>query len=243
MALLAGRTAIVTGASSGIGAACAEALGAEGAHVVLAARDEGRLAQVANGLAGVRGRVLAVATDGCNEASVQRLFERARELTGHVDILVNSSGVGGSGVIDELPLSAWQHTITTNLTGVFLCCREAVRLMKPRSSGRIINIGSVAAKVPRLNSVPYAASKAGLDGLTRALALDLRSFGIAVSIPHPGNTESAMWDKARERADSEGLMAAADVARAVLLMATLPASTNFLEGTVLPVSMPLLGRG
>ena len=116
-------------------------------------------------------------------------------------------------------------------------------MMRPRRRGRIINIGSVSARVPRLHSAPYTTSKFALDGMTRAMALDAREYGVAVSVLHPGNTDTAIWDERREMAESEGLMDPDLLAQMVVGMACLPPEVNFLEGIVLPVSMPFLGRG
>jgi NAD(P)-dependent dehydrogenase (short-subunit alcohol dehydrogenase family) len=115
--------------------------------------------------------------------------------------------------------------------------------MRPRGSGRIINIGSVSAKVPRRDSAAYTTSKFGLEGLTRSLALDGRSSGIAVSILHPGNTVTPIWQGREEIARKEGAMSPDDVARIVVMMAALPPELNLLEGVVLPLSMPFVGRG
>jgi NAD(P)-dependent dehydrogenase (short-subunit alcohol dehydrogenase family) len=243
MAQLLDQVAVVTGASAGIGRAVAAAYAAEGAKVVLAARNQEKLADVADAIRAVGGAALAVPTDVTNEGEVANLFRQAVETFGRVDLLVNNAGVSIGGPPDELTLEAWQKVIDVNLTGAFLCSREALRVMKPRRSGRIINVGSVSAKVPRRNSAPYAASKFGLEGLTRSFALDAREFGISVSILQPGNTESELWRGREEIAAREGVMPAEELARVAVLMAALPPGINFLEGVVLPVTMPFLGRG
>jgi NAD(P)-dependent dehydrogenase (short-subunit alcohol dehydrogenase family) len=115
--------------------------------------------------------------------------------------------------------------------------------MKPQGGGRIINMGSVAARVPRPNSVPYTTSKHGLEGMTHALALDGREHGIAVSVLHPGVTESALAEKSGRKFAPGELMKASDVASVVVLMATLPAEVNLFQSVIFPLSMPLLGRG
>jgi NAD(P)-dependent dehydrogenase (short-subunit alcohol dehydrogenase family) len=243
MAQLLDQVAVVTGASAGIGRAVAAAYAAEGAKVVLAARNQEKLADVADAIRAVGGAALAVPTDVTNEGEVANLFRQAVETFGRVDLLVNNAGVSIGGPPDELTLEAWQKVIDVNLTGAFLCSREALRVMKPRRSGRIINVGSVSAKVPRRHSAPYAASKFGLEGLTRSFALDAREFGISVSILQPGNTESELWRGREEIAAREGVMPAEELARVAVLMAALPPGINFLEGVVLPVTMPFLGRG
>jgi NAD(P)-dependent dehydrogenase (short-subunit alcohol dehydrogenase family) len=243
MAQLLDQVAVVTGASAGIGRAVAAAYAAEGAKVVLAARNQEKLAAVAAAIQAAGGEALAVPTDVTSEGDVANLFRRAVESFGRVDLLVNNAGVSVGGPPDELTLEAWQKVIDVNLTGAFLCSREALRVMKPQRCGRIINVGSVSAKVPRRNSAPYAASKFGLEGLTRSFALDAREFGISVSILQPGNTESELWRGREETAAREGVMPAAELARVAVLMAALPPGINFLEGVVLPVTMPFLGRG
>lgn len=237
------RVTVVTGASTGIGRAIAVAFATEGAKIVLAARKREKLADVAGEIHAAGATALVVPADVTDEGEVANLFKQSVEAFGRVDVLVNNAGVSIGGPPDELTLDAWRKVIDVNLTGAFLCSREALRVMKPQRSGRIINIGSVSAKVPRRNSAPYAASKFGLEGLTRSLALDAREFGIAVSILQPGNTESDLWKGREEIAEREGVMPAAELARVAVLMAALPAEINFLEGIVLPLSMPFLGRG
>ena len=160
-----------------------------------------------------------------------------------MDILINSAGISASGPTEDLTLKVWQNVLAVNLTGAFLCSREALRIMQPRCCGRIINVGSVSAKVPRTYSAAYTTSKFGLEGLTRSMALDARGYGISVSVLHPGNTNTQLWEGREEIAEREGVMDPYDVARAVTLMASLPKELNMIESTILPVSMPFLGRG
>lgn len=243
MPRLQDRVAVVTGASSGIGRAIALALAAEGATLLLAARGAERLQQLAGEIAAGGGRALSVPTDVTLEADVEALFARVANEFGRIDLLINNAGITTRDPTDELSLADWQKVLAVNLTGPFLCSRQALRLMKPRRSGRIINVGSVSAKVPRPDAAPYTATKFGLEGLTRSLALDARSFGIAVSIVHPGNTQSEIWAGREETAAREGVMGAEDLTRVIVLMATLPPEVNMLEALVLPLAMPFLGRG
>ena len=210
-----------------------------------ATRDDSRQAldAVRDEIAAAGGRALAIPTDVTDEDAVADLFARAHAEDGHVDILVNNAGIAGGGPVDELTLATWQRVIDVNLTGAFLCSRAALRVMKPRRRGRILNIGSISAQMPRVHSVPYTTSKFGLEGMTRALALEARPYGIAVSVLHPGNTTSAIWEGREEQTDVEGIMPAAEVARVALLMVTLPPEINMLESVVLPVRQPFLGRG
>jgi NAD(P)-dependent dehydrogenase (short-subunit alcohol dehydrogenase family) len=243
MPQLQDRVAIVTGASTGIGQAIARAFAAEGAKVVLAARTLAKLDAFAAELRGKGQRVLAVATDVSAEDSVLALFARAAEEFGRLDILVNNAGTNAVSPTDELSLADWNRVIGTNLTGAFLCTRQALKLMKRQKAGRIINIGSVSARVSRINQAAYTTSKFGLDGLTKATALEGREHGIAVSILHPGNTETAIWAGREQVARTEGIMEADELARIALLMASLPPGMNMLEAVALPVAMPFLGRG
>lgn len=237
------RVAIVTGASGGIGLGIAEAYAREGAKVCLAARNNGALDQAASRIASAGGKAIAVRTDVTSEDEVAHVFAETASAFGRIDILVNNAGVSHSAPSDELSLEAWRHVIDVNVTGAFLCCREAMRHMKPKRRGRIINIGSVAAKVPRPDSVAYATSKRALEGMTHSLAVDGRPFGIAVSVLQPGNTETPIRDDWTQLAEQEGVMQVEDVAEVAVTMAALPDTINFFESVVLPIKMPLLGRG
>jgi NAD(P)-dependent dehydrogenase (short-subunit alcohol dehydrogenase family) len=237
------RVAIVTGASSGIGEAIAKDYAAEGATVVLVARSADKLASLARTIKGGGGRAVEAPGDVRIEADVKRIFSCVLAEYGRVDILVNNAGVTTRLPTVELPLSEWQHVIDVNVTGAFLCAREALRAMKPTRSGRIINIGSVAAKAPRPDSIAYTTSKAALEGMTRSLAIDAREFGIGVSVIQPGNTMSALWIERGELAAQEGLMQGHDVGRVAVLIAALPAGVNIFEVIVHPMRMPWIGRG
>ncbi len=243
MGKLQDQVTVITGASSGIGASIATAFAAEGATTVLAARRQDRLEAAAGEIRSTGGSALVVPFDITVEEQVRELFQKTRDAFGRVDILINNAGIARGGPTEKLTLQDWQKVLDVNLTGAFLCSREALRIMKPRRSGRIINIGSVSAKVPRFASAPYTTTKFGLEGLTRSLALDARRSGISVSILHPGNTTSEMWRGREETARREGSMSPEDVARIVVMMATLPPEVNMLEGVVLPLSMPFVGRG
>jgi len=240
---LEGRVAIVTGGGSGIGRAIAEAFAAEGARVAIAGRRREKLDETVAAIAAAGGTALAVPTDVASEEQVSHLFAATQAAWGRLDLLVNNAGGFAGAPTDEFPLQMWRDMIDANLTGAFLCCREAFRVMKAQRAGRIINIGSTSAKVPRPKSAAYAASKWGLDGLTRMLAIEAREFGVAVSIIHPGNTIPGVWSGQEDKVKDEGLMDASNVARVAVLMASLPADANLYESIVLPVSMPFLGRG
>jgi len=243
MGLLTGRVAVVTGASSGIGAASAKALAGEGAKVVLAARRMERLESLAAEIAAKGGEALARPTDVSKEEDVIGLFADAVARFGTVDILINSAGIADDTPIDELTLARWREVQDANLTSAFLCCREAFKIMKAQDRGRIINIGSTSARVPRQNSPSYSSTKFAIEGLTRSLAIDGRAFGIAASVLHPGYTVSELSPHAATATPGRDCMAAEDIGRIALLMASLPDGTNLYEAVALPLNMPFLARG
>jgi len=237
--LLAGKVSVITGASSGIGLAIAQAFAEAGSDLVITARDAGRLAAVAQTLRQFGTNITTVPADLTKDEDISRLFAVPEV----IDILINNAGGNVRARTEDVTPEQWRSVIDLNVTAAFLCAQAALRKMLPRKSGRIINIGSVSAKVPRRNSIAYTTSKFALEGMTRAMALDARGHGIAVSILHPGNTESAIWRGQEELVAKEGIMPGSAVARAALLMATLPPDINMLDATMLPLSMPLLGRG
>lgn len=243
MGQLLDRVAVVTGASTGIGQGIALAYANEGAKVVVASRSYEKLEVVVGEIRTTGGTTLAIPTNVTVEKDVMNLFQQTLETFGRVDILVNSAGMSCRTPTDEMSLETWRSILDVNLTGAFLCSREALRIMKRQRSGRIINIGSISAKVPRPHSAPYTTSKFALEGLTRSLALDARDHGIAVSILHPGNTATPLWNGREAQAKQEGLMSPKDLARVAVMIAALPQGMNMLETIVLPVTMPFLGRG
>ena len=245
------KVAIVTGAGSGIGAATALALAGEGWRVVLAGRRSEALAAVAGQDAA--GRLHPVPTDVTDEASVRALFGEAVDACGRVDLLVNNAGRSAPALeIDELPLSEWQAVVAVNLTGAFLCTREAFRVMRAQQpqGGRIINNGSLSAQVPRPMSAAYTATKHAVTGLTKSTSLDGRPYGIACGQIDVGNAATEMTERMAlgvRQADGsvrpEPRMAVEDVARAVVYMAGLPLEANVANLTVLATAMPFVGRG
>ncbi len=243
MGQLANKVAIVTGASVGIGRSIALAFAKEGAQVVLAARRRQPLDVLAREIQLSGGTSLVVPVDVTVEEQVVQLFRRVMDALGRVDILVNNAGAVTIKPTEELSLEAWRKVIDCNLTGAFICSREALKIMKPQRSGRILNIGSVSAKMPRAHSAAYTASKYGLEGLTHALAVDGREYGVAASVLQPGNVATPLWEGREETMRKEGAISPDDLARIVLLMVTLPADINMYEALVLPLSMPMLGRG
>jgi NAD(P)-dependent dehydrogenase (short-subunit alcohol dehydrogenase family) len=242
LSILEGRVVVVTGASSGIGEACAVAFVEKGAHVVLAARRAERLSALVGKIEALGGQALAVTTDVTSEADVDNLFRQAIDRFGTVDVLINNAGVADSTPVDEMPLELWHRVIETNLTSAFLCSRAAFRTMRGKGRGRIVNIGSISARVPRQNSPAYAASKWGLDGLTRSLAIDGREFNIAASIFHPGIVATEIAPGAVKLA-KDFAASPEDIASVIVHMCDLPDHLNFYEGMVVQIDLPFLGRG
>ncbi len=245
MGKLNGKVSIITGAGTGIGNGIAKAFAREGSTVVLAARRQKVIDEAAEAIQSEGGSADAISTDVTDEAQVVALFEKTIADHGRVDVLVNNAGVYESVALDELSLEEWSRTIDTNLTGAFLCSREAMRAMKKQGGGRIINIGSISAKVPRWDAAAYTASKFGLTGLTMATALEGREHDVAASILQPGNVHTDLRDF-REGEDSPDLepgMMPDDLAEAAVTMASLPLYANMIESTVLPREQLYLGRG
>jgi NAD(P)-dependent dehydrogenase (short-subunit alcohol dehydrogenase family) len=242
MAQLQDKVALITGAATGIGRGIAGAFAREGARLILASRDSKRLEEAASELRARGAHALAIPTDVTDEAQVVALFEGVAREFGRLDILINNAGAFDGGPLDELSLQTWQKVIGVNLTGPFLCSREAFKIMKGQGGGRIINIGSISAQVPRMHSAPYVASKFGLEGLTRATALDGRAHGIA-SCLHPGNVASERRQASDSPADQEPMMTPDELAAVAVTMAALPPHVNLLDAIVLPVEQLYLGRG
>lgn len=246
------KVAIVTGAGSGIGKAAALALLQGGYRVVLAGRRQEPLADVAR-VSGAPERALVVPTDVSDEASVVALFDAALQAFGRVDVLFNNAGISAPGVLlEDLTLAQWQNVVDVNLTGMFLCLRQAFRVMKAQTpqGGRIINNGSISATTPRPNSLAYTATKHAVTGLTKTASLDGRKYGIAVGQIDIGNAATDMTQKmqagilqANGQTAVEPVMDVAVVGQSVLYMANLPLSANVMFHTVMATNMPFAGRG
>ena len=244
------RVTVVTGAGSGIGRAVSTALLLAGYRVVLAGRHEDTLAAT---LADHGSHGLVVPTDVTHEPSVQDLFKRACEEFGRVDLLFNNAGIfGTSAPIEEVSLEHWRLVVDTNLSGAFLCAREAFRVMKEQQpmGGRIINNGSVSAQTPRPHAVAYTATKHAITGLTKAISLEGRAYRIACGQIDIGNAVTELSDalskgalQANGSTLTEPRMDAQNVADAVLYMAGLPLDANVLFMTLMATNMPLVGRG
>jgi len=247
------RVALVTGAGSGIGRACALGLLRAGYAVVLAGRRPEALEATAYESGAPAALWLVVPTDVTDESSVRALFARISDVFGRLDVLFNNAGVNVPGVpFEELSLVQWRSVIDTNLTGAFLCAQGAVRLMKTQQprGGRIINNGSISAHTPRPNAAPYGAAKHAITGLTKSLSLDGRHFDIACGQIDTGNAASPMAEKMKHgvpQADGsiaiEPTIDVRHIVDAVLYMAGLPLEANVPTITVMATKMPFVGRG
>jgi 3-oxoacyl-[acyl-carrier protein] reductase len=202
MSSLNGKIALVTGASRGIGRVIARTLGARGARVVCAARDEARLAEVAAEIRGQGGSADAVRLDIADRASIEAAFEQVLRDQGRLDIVVNNAGITRDTLLLRMKLEDWEQVLSTNLTGVFLCTQAALKPMLRQRAGRIINISSVVGLVGNAGQANYAASKAGIVGFTKSVAREVASRGITANVVAPGFIETdmtaAMTEKARE---------------------------------------------
>jgi NAD(P)-dependent dehydrogenase (short-subunit alcohol dehydrogenase family) len=246
------KTAIVTGASSGIGRACAQALVAEGWQVAFVGRRAEALAAAVQGSADAT-CALAVPADVGDPASVAALFETVKVRFGRLDLLFNNAGVSSmSTLLEDLPFAEWQASVAANLTGTFLCTQQAFRAMKAQTpqGGRIINNGSISAHAPRPNSVAYTATKHAVSGITKTASLDGRKYNIAVGQIDIGNVASDMTAKmvggvpqADGTVKPEPRMAMDNVVATFLMMAKLPPEANVLNVTVMATAMPFVGRG
>jgi NAD(P)-dependent dehydrogenase (short-subunit alcohol dehydrogenase family) len=240
MGQLTGKTAIVTGASSGIGEAVVRRFAQAGAQVVIAARRMERLEALAKELGD---NVLPIATDVAREDQVEQLFAETIRLFGRLDLLVANAGIADSTPIEEMSLERWSHVIDANLTSTFLCSRAAFQQMKAQNGGRIIIVGSISARVPRNTSPAYTASKFAVDGLTHSLALDGRQYGITAGVLHPGSTITELAPGMKDKAPSSASMDADNVAEVITCMAAMPATVNVFETVMLPIAQPFLARG
>lgn len=246
------RVAIVTGAGSGIGRAVALALLGAGYAVALAGRRVELLQQVADA-SGAAERTLVVPCDVGDEQAVAALFSATVNAWGRLDLLFNNAGINAPGVLlEDLSLADWRRVVDTNLTGMFLCVREAFRVMKAQQpqGGRIINNGSISAHTPRPNSAAYTSTKHAVMGLTKTASLDGRKYDIAVGQIDVGNAATdlaARMAKGVPQANGEvaiePLMDVNIVAQSVLYMASLPLEANVMFHTVMATKMPFAGRG
>jgi len=247
------RIALVTGAGSGVGKATAMALLAAGWRVALVGRRPEPLQEVAHASGVAADRYLVVPGDVSDEKSVQAMFAKVVSHFGRLDLLFNNAGVNAPGVpLEDLSLEQWTNVVDINLTGMFLCIREAFRVMKAQSprGGRIINNGSISATTPRPNSIAYTATKHAVSGLTKTASLDGRKYDIAVGQIDIGNAATDMAMRmakgvlqANGEIAVEPLMDVNIVGQSIVYMASLPLEANVMFHTVMATKMPFAGRG
>ncbi|QXT40486.1 SDR family oxidoreductase [Gymnodinialimonas ceratoperidinii] len=241
------RTILITGASSGIGRATAEAFLADGWRVALVARRAPLLAEVA----GDHPNALALPADVTQLAEMEDAVARVVTRWGRLDAVFNNAGIfTPQGTIDEIDVSDWHQSLAVNLTGMFNTARAAFAQMRAQDpqGGRIINNGSLSAHAPREGSICYTTTKHGVTGLTKTLSLDGRPFNIAAGQIDIGNARTDLVDALNERRRADGkplmdMMNVKEAAQSVLHMANMPASANVLFQTVLATKMPFVGRG
>ncbi len=244
---------LITGAGTGIGRAAALAMLRDGARVALVGRRAELLRQTAAD-GSDESRALVLQADVTDADAVQAVFGHVTERWGRLDVLFNNAGMGAPAVpLEDLSLAQWQAVVDVNLTGMFLCTREAIRIMKrqdPRG-GRIINNGSISAHAPRPNSAPYTATKHAVTGLTKSTSLDGRKYDIACGQIDIGNAATEMTEAMASTGvpQADGSVRVEPridldlVGNAVLYMANLPLDANVQFMTVMATGMPFVGRG
>ena len=252
----ASKIAVVTGAGTGIGRHTALAFLNEGYSAVLAGRRKDPLEKTAAESGLDNTRTLVVPTDVSDPAAVSNLFEKTRETFDRIDVLFNNAGIfGPSGRFEEILFEDWKAVIDINVTGAFLCAREAFQQMKDQTpmGGRIINNGSISAHAPRPNSAPYTTSKHAITGLTKSLSLDGRRYNIACCQIDIGNAATDLIKSILENGagatQADGSVAMEPtldldhVGRAIVQMASLPLEANIQYMTLMATKMPFIGRG
>lgn len=241
--ILAGKVALVTGASSGIGEAAALALAQAGAAVALSARRVDRLEALAARIAQAGGKAIAIPGDVASEADATAAVSDTIARLGRLDILVNSAGVIQAGGVESLPLDEWRRVIDINLLGTLYTCKAAIGPMKAQGAGDIINISSTAGRRAAGIFGPYSTSKFGLTGLTEGLRQEVGGAGIRVSIVEPGATatevaggisDSAMRAAMSQHVAKDGAMQPEDIASAILFIASLPPRVNVSQMLIRP---------
>ena len=232
--MLEGKTALITGAGRGIGRAIARAFAAEGAAVALVARSRADLASVAAEVREAGGRALAVPTDVTQDAAVESLVENVTGELGRLDILVTSAGAAAFGPVSGSKPADWDTMLSLNLRAVMLCCHAVLPVMMRQRSGLILNLSSIASKRALPGSAVYTATKAGVEAFSRVLAEEMRPNGVRVGVLIPGAVDTPIWDAMGAAPPREKMLRAEDVARAAVLMATLPPNASLEELTLLP---------
>lgn len=247
------KVAVITGGGTGIGQSAALALQGDGWNVTVAGRRKEELDKTVALAKSGGGKIIAVAADITKPDDVKRLFAETVNAFGRVDFLFNNAGSGARAVpMDELSFDEWQAVVNVNLSGVFLCAQEAMRIMKNQTpkGGRIVNNGSISAHAPRPNSAPYTATKHAVTGLTKCIALDGRAHNIACGQLDIGNADTAMGGRmkagvpqANGQIAPEQVMDVEHCGSAIRYMASLPPDANVLFMTIKATTMPFEGRG
>ncbi|NQW16264.1 MAG: SDR family oxidoreductase [Chloroflexi bacterium] len=247
------RVAVITGAGSGVGRSAALALLGDGYKVTLVGRRLDALEETAQLAGDASSNVLAVSADAGNADAVAGVFKQTMDAFGRVDVLFNNAGIGASAPsLEQLTVEQWQSVVDINLTGTFLCTREAMLIMKDQDpmGGRIINNGSISAYVPRPGSAPYTATKHGVTGLTRSTSLDGRKYNIACSQIDIGNAATPMTAgstdgqmQAHGEVVPEPRFDVKHVGEQVLYISNLPLDVNIQFVTIMATKMPYIGRG
>ncbi len=231
---LQGQVAIVTGAGRGIGHAIATAMAREGATVVLAARTRLQLAATAAAIRESGGTALAIPTDVTQDAAVEAMVEQAIAELGRVDALVTAAGAASFGPVVSSKPADWDAILAVNLRAVMVCCHAVLPVMIRQRRGTIINVASVAAQRAIPGAAVYTATKAGVVGFSRVLAEELRAEGVRVGVLVPGAVDTPLWDTIPNSPDRSRMLRPEDVARAAVLMASLPSGAALEELTLLP---------
>ncbi len=217
------QVALVTGAGRGIGRAIALELAAHGAHVFLSARTRGQIEAVESEIEARGGSASSVVTDVSEEDDVLGLFQKIQTEAGRLDILINNAGIGAFKSLAEIPTVDFDRVIAVNLRGTFLCSKHALRMMRARKRGYVINIASVVGFKGYPNQGAYTASKHGVMGLTKTLAAEAQEHGIRVSAVLPGGMNTELIGEARPDIDRASLLQPEDIAATVLFLLSLPA--------------------
>jgi len=232
--MLKDKVAIITGASRGIGRATALAFARAGAKVVLAARTPSDLETVVNDIRANGGEVLAVPTDVTQANQVANLIHQTLEIYRQIDILVNNAGIGYFGMVVDFEEADWDSVIGSNLKSVYLCSKCVLKPMLERQSGQIINVLSIAAKVPFKASSAYCAAKAGALALTKVLSEEVRGQNIRVTAVSPGSIHTSFWDGIEGHPDFDLMLKPEHVAETILFVAKQPLGMVIEEITVTP---------
>jgi len=247
------KVAVVTGAGTGIGKSAALALLKDGYRVGLVGRRKELLDKTATDSGGAAANTLVLPADIGKPESVKAVFAKVKEAWGRLDVLFNNAGMGAPAIpMEDLSFEQWKAVVDVNLSGMFLCSQEAIRIMKSQDpkGGRIINNGSISAHAPRPFSAPYTATKHAVTGLTKCISLDNRKHDIACGQIDIGNAATEMTERMKNGVpQANGSMAieprmdVANVGATVLYMANLPLDANVQFITIMATKMPFVGRG